>query len=378
MKREPSDRIDERTHVLVSVAKRQWERTFDAISEPLMIIDRAYVVRRANLALADDLGVAVQRLVNRTCYEVRSESPHAFQRKGDGPCADCPVAQARGAGEAQEGQLHADSGRVYRLRAYPLDDEAGPMTVCSYRDVSAEQKMSAKLALADKLAAVGRLAGGVAHEINNPLGGILAFTQILLSQDTTPEERREYLKEIERSALRCKTIVESLIRFARQTPVASRSAVSANRVVEEAVRAVEQKLRSDPARGEVAVRLEGDLPPVRGDVHQLEQVVVNLLMNAHDSVTASRAPGEGRIEVSTRVRDGHVEIEVADNGRGIPAPVFERIYEPFFTTKEEGRGPGLGLAVTYAIVQEHGGRILALNRPSGGAALTVAFPVASR
>src|SRR3954466_5902550 len=210
---------------VVSMAKRQWERTFDAISDPLMIVDDGYVVRRANLALADDLGMAVQRVVGRKCHEVRRRSTQSFPGEPDAPCAGCPVPDARREGVPRDGEMSSRAGRLYRLRAYPLDDPgdaalvgteeaagsrrelAPPLMVCSYRDVTEEREMTRQLSQAEKLAAVGRLAGGVAHEINNPLGSILAFVQILLREPCPADEQREYLREIEKGTLRCKAIV---------------------------------------------------------------------------------------------------------------------------------------------------------------------------
>ncbi len=371
MTRDTQPGLDERTVVLVSVAKRQWERTFDAISEPLMIIDADYVIRRANLALADDQGVAIQRLVGRRCHDVRAESAQSFPRQASSPCDDCPVAQAKRSGAAQDGDMRSDRGRVYRLRAYPLEDEAAALTVCSYRDVTEERELTRQLSNAEKLAAIGRLAGGVAHEINNPLGGILAFTQILLREEVPAGERREYLLEIEKSALRCKGIVESLLKYSRQNLLTQRGPVVVAEVVGEAVALLHYKFAVRDVN--VFTHIDSGLPPVQGNANQIEQVLVNLLSNAFDGITAS-ASGKGRIDISARLRDRFVEIDVIDDGTGIEEAHLPRIFDPFFTTKEEGKGTGLGLAVTYAIVSEHGGRISARNLPSGGAGFSVLLP----
>jgi two-component system NtrC family sensor kinase len=246
--------------------------------------------------------------------------------------------------------------------------------------------MTRQLSNAEKLAAIGRLAGGVAHEINNPLGGILAFAQILLRDRCSPDEQRDYLREIEKSAVRCKAIVESLLRFSRQSPSAPRGPLALNDVVRESLTLVSYKY----AAQDVAIRctLEEGLPAVLGNASQLEQVLVNLLSNAFDAITAHAglpagepsAPATtrtgGAIEVRTAMVAGAIELEVADSGGGIDEAHLPKIFDPFFTTKEEGRGTGLGLAVTYAIVREHGGRIAARNRPGGGALFVVTLPAA--
>ncbi len=362
------EKLDDQTVVRVSVAKRQWERTFDAISESLMILDEDYVIRRANLALADELGTAIQRVVGRRCFDVRGESPQALSGTPGRPCDGCPVADAQHARAAKDGEVRSKSGRTMILRAFPLLDEEVPLTVCSYHDVTEEREMTRQLGSAEKLAAIGRLAGGVAHEINNPLGGILAFAQILQREDVTAEERRDYLGEIERSALRCKAIVESLLRFSRQAPQTKRRVLSLNDVVRDAIRLTGQKAS---ARSDVRLRvaLADDLPSVLGDTNQLLQVVVNLIGNAFDSVV-----GAGEIDVVTSERDGDVVLRIADSGSGIASEHMASLFDPFFTTKEEGKGAGLGLAVSYAIVQEHGGRITAHNRSTGGAEFLVTLP----
>jgi signal transduction histidine kinase len=370
MKNDPDEKLDDETVVRVSVAKRQWERTFDAISESLMIVDEGYVIRRANLALADELGTAIQRVVGRRCHEVRAESAQAFHGAGPTPCDGCPVAEAQHARTARDGEVRTKTGRTYILRAFPLLDEEVPMTVCSYHDVTEEREMTRQLASAEKLAAIGRLAGGVAHEINNPLGGILAFSQILQRDDVTPDERKDYIKEIERSALRCKAIVEALLRFSRQAPQVKRRVLSLNDVVREGVRVAVAKAGAD-AKVEVRQQLAADLHAVMGDANQLQQVVVNLLGNAFDSM-----PGGGVVEVATSREEDDVILRVADGGLGIAEEHMASLFDPFFTTKEEGKGAGLGLAVSYAIVQEHGGRITAFNRPAGGAEFVVALPKA--
>jgi C4-dicarboxylate-specific signal transduction histidine kinase len=374
MDQPPGSKLDQRTVVLVSVAKRQWERTFDAISEPLMIVDDDYVIRRANLALADDLGMAVQRVVGRRCYEARAESQNRFPIEATGPCTGCPVPAARARSVPEEAEMRSPlAGRVYRLRAYPLVDEEVRMTVCSYRDVTDERLMSRQLAHAEKLASIGRLAGGVAHEINNPLGGILAFTQILMKEDVAAEERQDCLREIERSALRCKAIVESLLRFSRQSPHAELRAVSLNECVQGGLRAAAQKLPLD--RVKVEARLARELPAVLGEASQLEQVVLNLVTNAVDSALGGTSDVPRRVEVRTSVEDGVVKLEVEDNGPGVDERHVEKLYDPFFTTKEEGKGMGLGLAVTYAILQEIGGAIAVRNLPGRGAVFTVSLAI---
>jgi two-component system NtrC family sensor kinase len=379
----PDEKLTDETRVLVSVAKRQWERTFDAISEPLMIVDAHYVIKRANLALADELGMAIQRVVGQRCHEVRGASTQRFVGSGTAPCAGCPVAEAQRCGVAADGEVRSAHGRTYTLRAFPVagDDHssgqegaggqvgAERLTVCHYHDVTDERLMTRELASTERLAAIGRLAGGVAHEINNPLGTILAFTQIMQRQTVTEAERREYLADIEQSTLRCKAIVESLLRFSRQASGTERRSLLVNDVVRDAVRAFAAR---EPERAQPARLLLGErVRPVLGDAGQLQQVVTHLLANALDS-----GGRRGEVEISTSTDTDDVVMAVRDRGTGIAEENLQRLYEPFFTTKEEGKGRGLGLAVVYAIVKEHGGKIVARNRDGGGAEFIVTLPAA--
>ena len=168
----PPTTFDARTAGLVAAAKRQWERTFDAIIEPLMVVDDDFVVRRANLALADDLSTAVQRLVGRRCHETRRESPRVVRRARRVSRATAARCRRRARATAlREGELRTAAERVYRLRAYPFEDEAGErLTVCSYRDVTEERQLSRQLISAEKLASIGRLAAGRGPRDQQPAG----------------------------------------------------------------------------------------------------------------------------------------------------------------------------------------------------------------
>ena len=222
---------------------------------------------------------------------------------------------------------------------------------------------------AEKMAALGRMAGGVAHEINNPLGGILAFAQVLLRKTAMPEsDRREALDTIQGCALRCKNIVDSLLSFSRKPVLEEYELVQFNQVVQTGL----QVAQLHPKAKQVTVRLElmPDLPSLRGRVALLEQVVVNLLQNAF----YASPPGQ-EVVVRTRIEGEVVYFEVLDHGPGISPEALPRIFEPFFTTKPTGEGTGLGLSICYGIAQEHGGRLLVRNQPGSGAIFTLCLPV---
>ncbi len=226
---------------------------------------------------------------------------------------------------------------------------------------------------AEKMVALGRMAGGVAHEINNPLGGILAFVQLLLRDGPglEPSQLEESLNTIQDCALRCKEIVDNLLSFSRPPSPGARSRLCINGVADSAATII----RLHPRAKNVVIGLDldpGD-PRVLGQAGKLEQVVVNLLQNA---LFESR-PGQ-EVFVQTRQEGDQVVLRVRDNGQGLPAEVLPRIFEPFFSTKEPGEGSGLGLFISYGIAREHGGELSAENSEGGGAAFTLRLPALGR
>ncbi|HOX47357.1 MAG TPA: response regulator [Myxococcota bacterium] len=222
---------------------------------------------------------------------------------------------------------------------------------------------------AQKMAALGRMAGGIAHEINNPLGGILAFIQVLQRDEGVPGAARETVDLVHECALRCKGVVDSLLCFARRVPATTRARVCLDEVVEQALFLA----RLHPRAREVEVRVESDgpAPVVLGQAGLLQQVVVNLVNNAQH---ASRA---GQTVCVGLRRDGdQAVLEVSDAGVGIPADRLTNLFEPFYTTKEPGEGTGLGLSICYGIIQEHGGAIDVRSLVGQGTVVTVRLPLA--
>jgi two-component system NtrC family sensor kinase len=218
--------------------------------------------------------------------------------------------------------------------------------------------------------AIGNLAGGVAHEINNPLGGILAFSQLMKRDAGRTAQDVETLGLIEESAMRCKRIVESLLKFSRRSKVEERRSFDLSRCVEEAVMLFRAQLNKHP-RVKLEVKLEPTELSVYGDPSQLGQVVLNLLHNGLQALPNY----EGKLEVVTGVKDGFGTFTVRDTGCGIPQEHLTRVFEPHFTTKPPGEGTGLGLSIAYRIVQDHGGHFVVNSVVNQGSAFEVQIPV---
>lgn len=233
------------------------------------------------------------------------------------------------------------------------------------------RRMNHKLLQTERLAAVGQLAAGAAHEINNPLAIIYARAQLLEFQETDPKKKNSF-KQMMGQIERITSILTNLMDFARPAPPRM-EAISLNGVAQRALELVSGEL----ARKNIAVqsRLAPDLPPIHGDGNQLEQVVLNLLINAEHAVDEAHPEGGGSLSVSTEVAGGRVTLTIADNGVGIEAENLNKIFDPFFTTKEEGKGTGLGLSTSFGIVQAHGGDIRFRSRPGEGTEVGVVLPL---
>jgi two-component system NtrC family sensor kinase len=272
-------------------------------------------------------------------------------------------------------QILRQDGRVgqFSVNLSPMRDEQGNVTslVVVMTDVTDAASLQAKLMQAERLAAVGQLVSGVAHEVNNPLTAILGFADLLMENTEVPENARKDLRVILQEAQRTKQIVQNLLSFARQMP-AQRKPVQLNAILRRTVQLRAYDFHSHGV--EVVEQFDQELPYVIGDAQQLQQVFLNIINNAYDAVHETARPA--RIEIMTTRSGDFVEVSFRDNGQGISHP--DRIFDPFFTTKEVGKGTGLGLSICYGIVREHGGEIHCHNNHNAeGATFLVRLPAAS-
>lgn len=241
------------------------------------------------------------------------------------------------------------------------------------RQLQAAQK---KLIHNDRLASLGQLSASVAHEINNPISGVLNLSMLLqrmLKQDGVPPERleefRKYLGQVTSETARVGRIVSDLLAFSRRSKP-QRAPADLNRIVRSTLSLVQHKMKLSNVM--VEARLAEDLPAAPCDSSQIQQVVLNLLLNAAE---ATQTKPERRVSLETALGDGAAILTVSDNGEGIPAENLSKIFDPFFTTKSEGKGVGLGLAVSYGIIQAHGGDIEVKSQPGQGTTFTVSLPL---
>ncbi len=248
------------------------------------------------------------------------------------------------------------------------DDAVMGGTLLLIEDITDRVRLEEQLQISEKMASIGVLAAGVAHEVNTPLTGISSFTQMLLEGADPRDPKTVLLEKIERQTFRAAKIVNGLLNLSRPATASSeRIDVDVNAVITDVLSLLEHQFEV----GNIKVRRElaPKVAPVLGIEHQLQQVFLNLFLNARDAM-----PRGGWLSISTRVDGNHVIAEVADTGSGIPSEQIARIYDPFFTTKAIGRGTGLGLSITYGIVREHDGTIHCDSAVGQGTRFKLALP----
>jgi len=258
----------------------------------------------------------------------------------------------------------------FSVNLSPMRNPSGEVNslVAVMTDITDVAILQAKLMHTEKMAAVGQLVSGVAHEVNNPLTAILGFADLLLENPELDNEMKDDLQVIVQESQRTREIVQNLLSFARQTPP-EKQRVDVNQVLRRTISLRSYDLANHGI--ELIEQFDPTLPEIVGDAHQLQQVFLNILNNACDAVRETER--RGRIVVTTQHGAGLVEIHFCDNGTGIRNP--ERIFDPFFTTKEVGKGTGLGLSICYGIVREHSGEIVCFNnRESEGATFSIRLP----
>lgn len=353
----------------ISRAKAEWERTFDAIEEPLAVLE-GYTIRRTNLAYARRAGVDIRQVNGRLCHQVLAGR--------DSPCPGCPVAAAR-AGRA-DAELTLGKHGTFKLAAFPVSSQTDGAVVVHYVDVTRERALESKLRENERLAAVGQLASGTAHEINNPLGFVISNLGSLASllddveeaveqagaaaKAVQPllEEGKEMLGESLSGAKRVQAIVRALRDLSR-LEIGKVEPSSVNGAVTRVVNA-----RFGTQAPGVVLSLQAmalaQIAPL-----QLDQVLTHLLDNAKKAVK----PGQ-RIFVESGEDESFVWVRVRDEGAGIAPEHLRRIFEPFFTTRGVGQGVGLGLTAAYGLVKRVGGDLEASSEPGRGATFTVRLP----
>lgn len=347
------------------------QAVFDAISDSVVIYDYNGCVQHRNHVCP---GVfPTETIVGRSCrllfHPDKERSPE-----------QCPVEQAL-AGESMQMSFSVNRGgegtRYFDVTATPIEDpNESTRALIFIRDVTEKRLNELQLVQTEKMSSIGMLAAGIAHEINNPLTSVAGYAEALLrrfrseyglEEDARLGDFKKYLEVIIRESYRCKGIIDSLLSFSRKSE-SSVGPVDVNEILGEVLELVRHKARNESI--DIREAMQSDLPPIHGDAAGLRQVFLNLTMNALQAIE-----GPGMIAISTFSNGSTVTATISDNGCGIPASSMDQIWTPFFTTKDVGRGIGLGLTVTYNIIKKHGGQIDVETEQGKGSTFTVRLPL---
>ena len=383
-------------------SERQKQLILESTAEMVAYYDTNLRVIWANRAAAASVARSTEELMGQFCYQIWNGSPT--------PCAGCPVLRAKESKSPQQTERQTPDGRWWSLRGYPVLDEAGDvMALVEFGQDITERKLAEEerarlreqVLQSQRLESIGRLAGGVAHDLNNLLAPIVGYGELLLEEVDREDERHASLTSILHAGQCARDLVRQLLAFGRRQPLEFRT-LDVNVLIREFERLMQRTIREDVS---VHLDLAQDLPAIRGDATQIEQILMNLVFNAQDAM-----PGGGDVTIATRradvpttdpsageanadrvqasgasvagtelggcSRQPGVVLTVSDTGSGMSAEARERIFEPFFTTKGREQGTGLGLAVVHGIVKQHGGEIRVESQPGSGTTMRVFFPVA--
>jgi len=345
------------------------ESIVESINVGLLAVDLDGRITRLNSALEEIFSISRAEAVDKKVEELFAEDFADTLHQVLGPDG-WQLQQTR-----QIYKLHTASkaGRslVLNIALAPLwadsEEQTGALVVME--DISERLHLEEQLQQREKLSSIGLLAAGVAHEVNTPLTGVSSYTQMLLSMLSENDPKHALLEKVRRQADRATEIVNNLLNFSRTGGAAEFNTINVHRILDDTLQLLEPQLRRSQIK---IVRNYGEgLPDVYGNSVKLQQVFTNLILNARDSI----ANGDGRITLATQTgEEGMLNVEVADNGVGIAPDDVAKIYDPFFTTKGVGRGTGLGLAVTYGIVQEHSGHISVSSTPGLGTTFRITLP----
>ena len=348
----------------ITRAKREWERTFDALTDPLILVSPEYTVIRANTSAASLVGMSPKEFVTRRCHEALRRLPE--------PCPGCPMPHLLQSKEPAFLELERVLGdRVHNAYFYPLLDEEGRLeaVVEHALDVTQQRKIRDRMVEAQKGGALGTMVSGIAHNFNNFLEVILGQAELIRSR-LTDESLLHEMDLLQQTVLDGAALIRRLREFSRnERPRNGWAPVDLNAVVKDVLELVPLTDRTPAIHLTLALE---EIPPVLGNALEIKEVILNLVFNALDAM-----PSGGRLIMTTGARSQElgagVEITVTDTGIGMTDAVRARVFDPFFTTKE-GHGTGLGLSVSYGVIHRHGGEITCKSAPGRGSRFTVTLP----
>jgi len=345
------------------------QKLLESFPDLILVVDLEERYTFASSRIRDLLGYRPEELVGRKIEDLQDHSPEFLSLYRD-------VASGKQLFAASEyGALHRDGNwRTMRASASQFFDSENKLSgvIISVRDITVEKKLEQQIIQSERLAAMGQMIGGFAHELNNPLTTIVGVSD-LLREGENSESRIKQLNMLHQQARRATEIVQNLMYFSRP-PAPGKTPVNLSELVTRTLHLHAYSLRKSNIT--VDFLPEESLPQITGDPHQLMQVFLNLMLNAEQAIREARDKGTLRIRL--RKTDGHIQVVFEDDGPGIAPEILPNIFDPFYTTRRPGRGTGLGLSICKAVLKEHSGNIEATSAPGGGAVFTVSLPILPR
>lgn len=350
--------------------KKEWDSTFDSVTAPVSLVDEDFNLVRANRAFSDKTQSPLDSLQGQKCYQA------LFNLKQ--PCKNCTLGKSFNLGEMKT----KDGDHVnFTVSSHLVPIESGSKTYAMlYRDVSEEHRIQRQILESSKMAEIGTIGSSIAHEINNPLGGMIAFLQILRSELDPDDKLKKDIVDMEEAALRCKKIVENLLAFTRQSAPSEIKPTRFKDLLTLVINIIELQTR---ALGiEISQDIQDPNVHVLVNTNQVVQVIVNVMQNSCDAIVErlkTRRKPAPKIDLKTsKGPDDQLVIEITDNGTGINSADLPRVFTPFFTTKDKETYPGLGLSVSYQIIKEHGGQMEISSVSGQSTTVSVSIPTTKK
>jgi PAS domain S-box-containing protein len=349
------------------LAAEEWQTTFDSISDWISIHGKDFRIIKGNKPFVNFLKMHPQEIAGKHCYELIHGDKN--------PMCNCPLVEVLKTKRPAWREFYNSYLEIHmEVFCFPiLNNENEIVSIVHLsRDITERKKMQEQLILTDRLASIGQLTSGVAHEINNPLTSVIGFSEMLLSREV-PENIKEDLVTINSEAQRVAQIVKGLLAFSRKT-----SAQKTQINVIDIINTVLQLRRYEHRMNNIIVNKEiaQNLPFITGNASQIQQVFINIIINAEHAM--AEAHGKGTLTITAKQIEDYVKISFIDDGSGISPENMDKLFTPFFTTKDSGKGTGLGLSICHGIILDHGGKIYAQSQLGAGTAFIIELPVAKQ
>lgn len=351
--------------------EKQLSLLFDSVGDVIYVLavepHNYYRFTMINQRFVEATGLSESQVVGKRIEEVIPEPAHALVLG--------KYREAIQTGQTmrwEEISIYPTGKKVGEVSVAPMFDANGKCTqlIGTVRDITEQRQLQEKLVVTDRLASIGQLVSGIAHELNNPLTGVIGFSELLANRKDLPADAKEDLNAIVSEARRAAQVVKGLLTFARKQG-SEKQPVDVHSIIQGILqlRSNEQKVNNV----EASTHFAPDMPQVIGNLLQLQQVFINIIMNAEQAII--EAHNKGKLTISTERADDMVRVSFADDGPGISPENMNKLFTPFFTTKETGKGTGLGLSICHGIVTEHGGKVYAESELGKGATFIVELPI---